>query len=219
MKKLIMPFLLLAFVVSGCATPQTKTGKGAAYGTAAGAAAGALAGQLIGGDTEATLWGTAIGAAVGGAAGAGAGKMMDQQEQAFRQELAASEAAAVRREGNLLSIVLQGDMTFDTDSAAIRSGLRSEVDRMAQVMQQYPQTRIRIEGYTDSTGAESYNQQLSERRAQSVKELLVQQGVSPARIDTIGFGESQPVATNATAEGRRLNRRVEIKIVPNEVMG
>jgi len=140
--------------------------------------------------------------------------MMDKQEQEFNQALAASNAAAVRREGNLLAITLRGDVTFDTDSATVKPGLYSEIDRIAQVMVQYPQTRILVEGYTDSQGQESYNQQLSERRADSVKNLLMDQGVDPSRIQVVGYGEAQPVATNATTVGRAQNRRVEIKVIP-----
>lgn len=214
MKRVIIPLLIGMLILAGCAGPQTKTGKGAAYGAAGGAAAGALAGQLIGKDSESTLIGAAVGAAIGGAAGAGVGKMMDKQEQEFNQALAASNAAAVRREGNLLAITLRGDVTFDTDSATVKPGLYSEIDRIAQVMVQYPQTRIRVEGYTDSQGADSYNQQLSERRAESVKNLLIDQGVDPSRIEAVGYGEAQPVATNASAVGRAQNRRVEIKVIP-----
>ena len=214
MKRSIIPLLIGLLLFAGCAGPQTRTGKGAAYGTAGGAAAGALAGQLIGRDSESTLIGAAVGAAIGGAAGAGVGKMMDKQEQEFNQALAESNAAAVRREGNLLAITLRGDVTFDTDSATVKPGLYSEIDRIAQVMVQYPQTRIRVEGYTDSQGPESYNQKLSERRAESVRNLLVDQGVDPSRIEAVGYGEARPVATNATAVGKAQNRRVEIKVIP-----
>lgn len=113
MRKIICQIIVLTFLLSGCAL-QTNTEKGATYGAAGGAVAGALLGQAIGRDTEATLWGTAIGAALGGATGAGVGRMMDNQEREMRQALATSEAAAVRREGNLLAIVLKGDLTFDT---------------------------------------------------------------------------------------------------------
>jgi outer membrane protein OmpA-like peptidoglycan-associated protein len=203
----------------GCAAPQTKTGKGAAYGTAGGAAVGAILGQAIGGDTEGTLAGAAIGAAVGAGAGAGIGRMMDKQEEEYRQALAATEAAAVRREGNLLAITLQGDVTFDTNSATVKPGLQDEISRIAQIMQQYPQTRVLVEGHTDSTGAPRYNQQLSEQRAESVAALLRQNGVAGSRVRTVGYGPDQPVATNNTAVGRQQNRRVEIKIDPMTQQG
>lgn len=211
---MILIGMLGAFVLSGCAAPQTKTGKGATYGAAGGAVAGALLGQAIGRDTKGTLLGAAAGAAVGAAAGAGIGNMMDKQEAEMRDALAASDAAAVRREGELLAITLKGDVTFDLNSDVVRPGLYNELDRIAKIMIKYPQTAILVAGHTDSTGSDAYNQQLSERRANSVKGLLVQQGVQDYRIHTVGYGASQPVATNATPEGRQMNRRVEIRINP-----
>jgi outer membrane protein OmpA-like peptidoglycan-associated protein len=215
MKKLILIAWMGILVLSGCAAPETKTGKGAAYGAAGGALAGAVLGQAIGRDTQGTLVGAAAGAAVGAAAGAGVGQMMDKQEAEMRDALAASDAAAVRREGELLAITLKGDVSFDLDSVVVRPGLYNELDRIAQIMIKYPQTAIRVEGHTDGTGSENYNQQLSERRATSVKNLLVKRGVQEYRINTVGYGESRPVATNATPEGRQMNRSVEIRIDPN----
>jgi outer membrane protein OmpA-like peptidoglycan-associated protein len=215
MKSRILFGILAMFVVSGCAAPQTNTGKGAAYGAAGGAVAGAVLGQIIGGDTEGTLIGAAAGAAVGTAAGAGVGHMMDKQETEMRQALAESEAAAVRREGDLLAITLKGDVSFDVNSDVVRPGLYTEIDRIAQIMIKYPQTIIRVDGHTDSSGSETYNQQLSERRANSVRTLLVERGVSAQRVSIVGYGETRPVATNDTPEGRQMNRRVEIRIDPN----
>ena len=206
MKKWIPISLVGLLIMGGCAAPQTKTGEGAAYGAAGGAVAGAVLGQAIGRNTEGTLIGAAAGAAVGAAAGAGVGRMMDQQEAEMRDALAASEAAAVRREGELLAITLKGDVSFDLDSDVVRPGLYNEMDRIAQIMVKYPQTSILVEGHTDSTGSETYNQQLSERRANSVKNLLVQRGVQAYRINILGYGESRPVATNATPEGRFKNK-------------
>ncbi len=215
MKNIFLLATATIFLFTACAGgPQTNTGKGALYGAGGGAAAGALTGQIIGRSTQATLIGAAIGAAVGGIAGAGVGSMMDRQEAEYRNALAASDAAAVRREGDLLAITLKGDVSFDTNSTTVRPGLYSEIDRIANVMVRYPQTLIQVEGYTDSTGSEVYNQRLSERRAESVKNLLVQRGVNPSSIYAVGFGENMPVATNDTPEGRQLNRRVEIKVAP-----
>jgi outer membrane protein OmpA-like peptidoglycan-associated protein len=215
MKKLILIALLGLFALSGCATQQSKTAKGAGYGAAGGAVVGAILGQAIGRNRQGTLLGAAAGAAVGAAAGAGVGHMMDKQEADMRNALAASNAAAVKREGDLLAITLKGDVTFDLNSAVVRPALYNDLDRIATIMIKYPQTAIVVAGNTDSTGSEAYNQKLSERRAESVKNLLVQQGVQADRIDAVGYGESRPVATNATPEGRRLNRRVEIRINPN----
>jgi outer membrane protein OmpA-like peptidoglycan-associated protein len=206
---------LICFIILTACAPQNKTQKGALYGAGGGALAGALVGQLIGGNTESTLIGTAIGAAVGGAAGAGVGNMMDNQERDMRQALATSEAAAVRREGNLLAISLKGDVTFDTDSAIVRPGLYTEIDRIANVLGQYPQTVIRVEGHTDSTGSEDYNMSLSSRRAESVKNLLLQRGLASTRVETMAFGESSPIASNDIEAGRMQNRRVEIIVAPS----
>jgi outer membrane protein OmpA-like peptidoglycan-associated protein len=216
-KKIISLFLSISLVVSlliGCAAPQTKTGQGAVYGTAGGAAAGAVLGQVIAHDTKGTLIGAAIGAAIGGLGGAGVGKMMDNQERDMRAALASSEAAAVSREGNLLAVTFKGDVTFDTNSVVVRPGLYSELDRVARVMNQYPNTLIRVEGHTDSKGSNEYNMDLSNRRANAVRNLLVQRGIAGSRIEVVGFGETMPVASNTTEAGRQKNRRVEIKIAP-----
>lgn len=214
MKSRMAGLLVSVLVLVSCAAPQTKTQKGAAYGAAGGAAAGAIVGQVIGGNTKSTLVGAGIGAAVGGLGGAGIGKMMDNQEKEMREALAASEAAAIRREGNLLAVTFKGDVTFDTNSTVVKPGLYTEIDRVAGVLNRYPETVIRVEGHTDSVGTEGYNRELSFRRANAVRDLLVERGVRGARIQTVGFGETMPVATNATEAGRQLNRRVEIKIAP-----
>ncbi len=202
------------FLLASCAQPQSNTGKGGVYGSAGGAVAGAAIGQAIGGDTEGTLWGAVIGAAIGGLAGAGVGKMMDNQERDMRAALAASKAATIRREGDMLTILFKSDMTFDHNSATIQPGLYSELDRIANVMKQYPDTLIRVEGHTDSTGSEQYNMDLSQKRAQAVVNLLAQRYVSSNRIQPVGYGETMPIATNQTEAGRLMNRRVEIKVAP-----
>jgi len=210
-------FVYLCFVLlAGCAAPetQTKTQKGAIYGAAGGAAAGAIVGQVISHDTKGTLIGAAIGAAVGGLGGAGVGKMMDDQERDMRKAVASSEAASVSREGNLLAVTFKGDVTFDTNSTVLRPGLQSEINRVAGVLNQYPNTLVRVEGHTDSKGTDAYNMDLSNRRAMAVKNLLVQRGIADSRIEAVGYGETLPVATNDTEAGRQRNRRVEIKIAP-----
>lgn len=202
------------FLLGGCAAPQTKTQQGGLYGAAGGAVAGAVIGQVIGRDTQGTLIGTAIGAAVGGVGGAAVGRMMDNQEKDMRDVLADSDAAAVSREGDLLAVTFKGDVTFDTNSAVVRPGLYSEINRVADVLKQYPETVIRAEGHTDSVGAEEYNMDLSFRRANAVYALLTQRGIADNRIEVVGYGESTPVATNNTEAGRQMNRRVELKIAP-----
>lgn len=214
MNRTVIGIFLAFLILAGCAAPQTKTQKGAVYGAAGGAAAGAIAGQVIGHNTKSTLIGTAIGAAIGGLGGAGVGRMMDNQERDMRDVLASSEAAAVSREGNLLAVTFKGDVTFDTNSTVVRPGLQSEITRVATVMNQYPNTLVRVEGHTDSTGSNDYNMDLSNRRAAAVKNLLTSRGVADSRIDVVGYGENMPVATNETEAGRQKNRRVEIKIAP-----
>ena len=183
-------------------------------GAGGGAVVGAILGQAIGHNTKGTLIGAAIGAAVGGAGGYGVGQMMDKQEKEMRDALAQSQAASVAREGNMLALTFKGYVTFDTDSSEVRPGLYSEINRVAAVLNQYPETLIMVEGHTDSVGSHEYNMNLSQRRAYAVKTLLVLRGVADNRIEIVGYGETMPVATNDTEAGRQKNRRVEIKIAP-----
>ena len=211
MKKIVsvsVVCVMVAVTVSGCAY-QNKQQRGTAVGAGVGAAAGAIVGQAAGKSTEATLWGAAIGALVGGIAGNQIGAYMDRQEVALRNALAASEAASIQREQDVLTATFKSDVFFKFDSADLLPGGIDEVSRVAGVLNSYPRTKIRVEGHTDSAGTEAYNQDLSERRARSVAAALVQQGVQPVRIKTIGFGESRPVSSDPAA-----NRRVRIVIEP-----
>jgi len=226
MKRVVIWTALLAMTASGCAT---KAQTGALVGTGVGAAVGAGLGQAIGRSTSATLIGAAAGAVAGGLTGAAIGNYMDKQEQELRQALANSEAASIQRErqvleeaergrvqGDLdvLTVTFKSDYLFAVNSSTLLPGACDELNRVGKVLNQYPQTRITISGHTDSTGSEEYNQRLSERRAEAVKNALVGVGINPSRITTIGFGESKPIASNATEAGRQQNRRVEIRIVP-----
>ena len=222
MKKCIVLVLIAGLAIAGCAT---KTGTGAAVGTGVGAAVGAGVGQAIGHSTEATLLGLGIGAVVGGLTGAAIGRYMDNQEQAMRQAIANSEAVTVRREQEIiqgarqqsvdvLTVSFKSDYLFATNSSTLLPGAQPELQRVADVLRKFPETNIQIAGQTDSQGSEVYNQQLSERRAQAVRTALVGMGVDPARLTTIGYGESRPIASNDTAAGRQQNRRVEVRIVP-----
>jgi len=209
-------FLCCILIMVGCAQTgtMTKSEQGGLFGAGGGAVVGAILGQAIGHNTQSTLIGAAIGAAVGGGGGYGVGAMMDKQEKDMREVLAKSEATAVTREGNLLSVTFKGDVTFDTNSAELRSGLYNEINRVAGVLNQYPDTLIRVEGHTDSKGSDEYNMDLSKRRANNVKTLLVMRGVAENRIEVAGYGKTMPVATNDTEAGRQKNRRVEIRIAP-----
>lgn len=219
MKKLIVLLLASALAAVGCAAPQTQTGKGALIGTGVGAAVGAGLGQAIGGDTKGTLIGAGIGAGLGALAGGSIGRYMDNQEAAMRQQLAYTESASIQRQAETIAVTFKSDVLFDVGSSAIKPGGMTELNRVAQVLTQYPQTTILIAGHTDSTGAEDMNQRLSEQRAMAVKNTLVSQGVDGMRMNTIGFGETKPIADNNSEGGRQLNRRVEITITPIQGAG
>jgi outer membrane protein OmpA-like peptidoglycan-associated protein len=228
MKKTIVCAIILSLALMGCAT-NTQTGGLVGAGT--GAAVGAVVGQVAGRSTGATLLGAAIGAAVGGLAGTAIGHYMDKQEEAMRQALANSEAASMQREQevlqtaqkdaskktvDVLTVTFKSDYLFAVNSSTLLPGAYDEVDRVARVLKQYPETTIRISGHTDSTGSADYNQKLSERRAESVKNALVGLGIQPQRISTIGYGFTKPIADNKTEAGRLMNRRVELRIIPIE---
>jgi len=199
---------LLILTLMSCANATTGQ-KGAAIGAGVGAAAGAGLGQAIGKNTKSTVIGAGIGAALGGLAGWQIGEYMDRQEAELQQAFANSEAAAISREQDVLTATFKGDVFFDFDSAILKPGAYSEIDRTAGVLNRYPQTTILVAGHTDSKGAEAYNQQLSERRAQAVRDALVNRGVDPRRLRVIGYGESQPISSSDA-----MNRRVELRIEP-----
>lgn len=204
MKKLakVSSVLFLSAVLTSCATNQQT---GTAVGAGAGAGIGALLGQAIGHNTTSTLVGAGIGAALGGLAGNQIGAYMDNQERALRQV----SDASIQRDQDVLTATFKSDMFFDYDSAQLKPGAYNELNRITNVLNQYPQTTIRVEGHTDSRGSDQYNQQLSERRAMSVKNALAQQGVDPRRIEAVGYGESQPISSSDA-----MNRRVNIVINP-----
>lgn len=207
--------ILCLTLASGCAT-QTQTQKGAVIGTGVGAAVGAGLGQAIGRSTSATLIGAAAGAVAGGLTGGAIGKYMDRQESAMRQEMANVEGTSVQRNMDALAVTFKSDVLFPYDSYSLKAGSNDELDRVAKVLNQYPQTNIIVAGYTDSKGADDYNKMLSERRAESVKNALTGMGVNQSRITTIGYGKSKPIADNSTEAGRLKNRRVEIVINPQK---
>lgn len=210
MKKFFVAFLFVTFIISGCAaTKETvRENKKTTVGAIAGAAVGAGVGYAIGKDAK----GAAIGSAVGALTGGSIGYAMDKQEKELRKALAASEAASIERQLETIIVSFKSDALFDFDSAVVKPGAYTEIDRAAEIISRYPQTAIRIEGHTDSVGTETYNLKLSEQRAMAVKNMLVAKGVAPSRIQIIGFGESRPLADNNTEAGRQKNRRVSIVI-------
>ena len=222
MKKIITCISIIALLLTGCAT---KTQTGALIGSGIGAAVGAGVGQATGRDTGSTLLGAGIGAAVGGLAGGAIGRYMDRQEESMRQALANVESASIRREQEILdqatrqsvdvlTVTFKSDFLFAVNSSTIQPGAYDELNRVANVLKQYPQTNIQIAGHTDDTGSEQTNMTLSQRRAEAVRNALQGMGVSPSRMTLIGYGESRPVAPNNTEAGRQQNRRVEIRIIP-----
>ena len=210
MKKTISIIVVGVFMMTllSCAG-ATRQQKGTATGAAIGGVIGAGLGQAIGRDTKGTLIGAGIGAALGGIAGNQIAAYMDRQEQDLRNAMAESDAVNIQRTHDVLSATFKGDIFFDVNSSTLKPGAYSEVDRISKVLNNYPQTTIRVEGHTDSTGPADYNQRLSEKRAETVKNALVQRTVDSRRINAVGFGESRPISSdNAT------NRRVSIVIVP-----
>ena len=212
-KRIILVSLVSSFLVlTACTDPndpnrQTKTG------AAIGAVAGAVLGHQIHHD-RGRYWGAALGAL----AGAGVGRYMDNQQAEFEKQLAEEQAAnqieIERLKDETLRLIMDSEVSFDFDSADIKSAWMDSLDKLADVINRYPQTVVHVVGHTDSIGSESYNQVLSERRALSVGNYLMQRGVDEARVYTEGRGELEPRDTNSTEAGRQLNRRVEIFIKP-----
>ncbi|MCE8035207.1 cell envelope biogenesis protein OmpA [Billgrantia tianxiuensis] len=216
--RLVAP-LAAAILVAGCATTDPYSGQtqrsstmtGAGVGAAVGAAAGALSGSGSTSRRDRAL----IGAAVGAAAGAGIGAYMDRQEQQLRESMRGT-GVEVERRGDDIVLNMPSSVTFGFDSSELTVQARNALNDVANVLTQYTDTRVNIAGHTDSTGSVSYNQRLSERRAESVGNYLAQSGVARNRLYMTGYGPSQPVASNNTEEGRAQNRRVEITLSPIE---
>ncbi|WP_010625998.1 OmpA family protein [Halomonas sp. KM-1] len=216
--RLVAP-LAAAILLVGCATTDPYSGQtqrsstmtGAGVGAAVGAAAGALSGSGSTSRRDRAL----IGAAVGAAAGAGIGAYMDRQEQQLRESMRGT-GVEVERRGDDIVLNMPSSVTFGFDSSELTVQARNALNDVANVLTQYTDTRVNIAGHTDSTGSVSYNQRLSERRAESVGNYLAQSGVARNRLYMTGYGPSQPIATNATEEGRAQNRRVEITLSPIE---
>ncbi|WP_421874097.1 OmpA family protein [Marinoscillum sp.] len=218
MKKLpiqLMPLILsltvasTAIILGSC--KASNASKGAGIGTAAGGAIGAV----IGNSKDNTAVGAIIGAAVGGTAGALIGRQMDKQAEELRQDL---EGADVERVGEGIKITFDSGLLFALDSYDLKSETRSNLSELSETLNKYENTNILIEGHTDATGPDAYNQTLSEQRANTVATYLTSQQVKASRLTTMGYGESQPVADNSTAEGRAQNRRVEVAIYANDKM-
>lgn len=210
MKK-ITGVILVAALTTGCAIdPYTGEEKVAntAWGAGAGAAVGAGIGALAGGGK-----GALIGAGAGAAVGAGAGYYMDRQEAQMRARLEGT-GVRIQRQGDNLKLIMPGNITFATNSANINGNFYPILDSVGIILKEFDNTSINISGFTDSSGSDTYNQGLSENRANSVASYIVRTGVQHGRIQARGFGERYPVASNDNSMGRAQNRRVEISIRP-----
>ena len=200
--------LAVALTLPACAS-MNKTQKGAVIGAAAGGAVGAVIGKKVG----STAKGAIIGAAVGGTAGAIIGARMDKQASELAMEI---PGARVERVGEGIVVTFDSGLLFAYDSDAIQGNARTNLTNLANSLEKYDDTDILIVGHTDAMGSDSYNQGLSERRASSAASYLMSQGVERDRLRTAGRGESEPIDSNDSAEGRQLNRRVEIVIVAGD---
>lgn len=213
-KKFALGAMAALALVAGCTTTDPYTGERTPNRTAnaaiIGAIGGAAAGTLAGGDDRRNA---AVGAAVGAIAGAGAGAYMDAQERKLREQMRNS-GVGVTRAGDEITLNMPSDITFDVDRSDVKPQFASTLANVAATLRDYPSTTIDVAGHADSTGADDYNQALSQRRADAVAQALVSNGVQPVRVVAIGFGEARPIADNNTAAGRAQNRRVEIKLRP-----
>ncbi|WP_435255085.1 OmpA family protein [Tenacibaculum sp. A30] len=221
MKKSIIYSLSILFlagsIFTSCKSVQNanNTQKGAVIGTTAGAVIGAVIGNNVGSGNNSEL-GAILGGVVGGVAGGVIGNQMDKQAREIEEALPGAE---VERVGEGIKLTLgENAVRFDTNKASLTSTAKANLDKLVPVFKDYQNTDIVIYGYTDSTGAVEYNQTLSEKRANSVKNYLASKGLNNSRFETKGLGVNDPIATNETAEGRSKNRRVEFAIVANEQM-
>jgi outer membrane protein OmpA-like peptidoglycan-associated protein len=209
--------VLMAALVGGCSTTNPYTGEQqmsrAQRQAMIGAGVGAVAGLVTGDSSMERKKRALVGAGLGALAGGAVGSYMDRQEAQLRAQLESS-GVSVTRIGDNITLNMPGNITFATNSADLNAGFFSVLDSVALVVNEYDQTVIEVAGHTDSTGADAYNQALSERRSGAVAAYLRGRRVLGERIIEVGMGESRPVASNETAEGRQQNRRVELTLVP-----
>lgn len=204
--KTTLTVLAAAALLAGCQNVSNRT-----LGTAAGGAIiGAGVGMMAGGDDKRNA---AIGAAIGALGGAAVGVYMDKQEEELRRQTEGT-GIEVQRVGDQIALTMPSGITFDVNSAAIQGGFYSPLDEVSTTLIEYPKTAVDVVGHASADGPDDYNQDLSERRANSVRSYLVNSGVQSVRLHAVGMGESQPVADNSTQAGRVANRRVEILLTP-----
>ncbi len=213
---MVVAVMLGMLCLSGCTTdPYTgkkelsKTGWGSLLGAATGAAVGAATGD----DSKERRKNALIGAGIGALAGGAVGNYMDRQEAKVRQQLQGT-GVSVTRVGNDLILNMPGNITFATNSSNINAGFYDVLNSVVLVLKEFDKSLIEIAGHTDSVGDDAYNLTLSQKRAASVGQYLISQGIMSQRVITQGFGESRPIASNDTEQGRQQNRRVELRIIP-----
>lgn len=209
----IVSVTMAALALSACVTNPdgSKRIDRTVIGGLGGAVGGYLLGDLVGGRRDRTE--KIVGAGIGAVAGAGLGRYLEQQKRDLEQQTAGT-GVEVTQEGDSLLVNIPSGITFPVDSAAIQPAFQQTLNDVAQTLNRYESSYIDVYGHTDSSGSDAYNQGLSERRAASVSAFLQRQGVNGARLATRGYGETQPVASNETIDGRAQNRRVELRIVP-----
>ncbi len=216
-RKIILAMTVMTVFVSGCKTLDAYTREEktstATKGALIGAAAGAVVGLISGGDAVERRQRALIGAGIGALAGGSIGYYQDKQEAKLRAELEGTGVSVVRN-GDNITLLMPGNITFATNSADLSPAFFNVLNSVGKVLAEFEKTVVEVAGHTDSTGSDSYNQGLSERRAGSVTSYLTSQGVISQRIITLGMGEARPVADNGTDSGRQANRRVEITMVP-----
>ena len=198
----------MVFGLFGCASMSRKD-----LGIIIGGAGGAAVGAAIGNASGNTAVGAILGAAVGGTAGGIIGNYMDDQAEELERDL---EGATVERVGEGIKITFGSGILFDVNKSDLKMEAQENIAQMATILNKYEDTNILLEGHTDSDGAEDYNMALSERRTRAVGNYLAQNGVLSGRVSVMWYGETQPVEDNATAEGKRANRRVEVAVMANE---
>lgn len=204
---ILIAILSAVILISGCSASNTV--KGGAIGTVGGGVVGGVIGNQLGN----TTLGVIIGAVVGGTAGALIGNYMDKQAEEIKKDI---EGAKVERVGEGIKITFDSGILFMTNSSSLQSEAKLNISKLAKILNKYPDTNVLITGHTDSDGTEEYNQTLSEKRAKAVSDYAITQGIASSRISMVGLGETEPVASNDTPDGKKLNRRVEIAIFAND---
>ena len=216
-QKIVLAMTVFVVFASACETldPYTREGKTskATKGALIGAAAGAVVGLISGDDAVERRQHALIGAGVGALAGGAIGNYQDRQEAQLRAELEGT-GVSVTRIGDNITLNMPGNVTFATNSSDLSPAFFDVLNSVGKVLKEFDKTIVEVAGHTDNTGSESYNQSLSERRAGAVSSYLQAQGTNSQRLITVGMGELRPVADNNTANGRQVNRRVEITMVP-----